>query len=324
MHLLDSLGTALDPPGAELPPRLRHRALRTAEAVADGPARRRRGLTGLVRSPWRRRLALAGALAAALTAALLTAQVTDFGRRPAASAAASEVLHGAAAAALTRPDVTVRDDQFVYVESFDSGVAIGPAGTRLETRHRDVWMSVDGTQDGLIRIDRTDIAVPGCRNGRQTQSKGGKSETTACRPVRGYLPDLPTDSDRMREYLYAHSSGGNPRDQQAFTTAADLIREAYLSPAALAAVFDAVAKIPGVDVVGDVTDQAGRHGVAVALDEVQGMRTELVFDKQTHAFLGVRAVMYRDSPADGLHKGDVFSSFAVLHVAVVDRAGQTP
>jgi hypothetical protein len=163
--------------------------------------------------------------------------------------------------------------------------------------------------------------LPGCRDGKQTQSKGGQSETTACTPLPGYVADLPTDAKAMLDYLYDHASGGNPRDQEAFTAAGDLIREAYLSPAALAAVFDAVARIPGVAVVGDVTDQAGRHGVAVALTEVQGMRTELIFDKTSHAFLGTRSVMVRDS--DGLHKGDVFESSAVLKVAIVDRVGQT-
>ncbi|MFI5914617.1 CU044_5270 family protein [Dactylosporangium sp. NPDC051541] len=316
MHLLHSLGAALDPPTPEPPARLRHRALR---AAAAGTA-----VAAPARSPWKRRFALAGGLAAAVTAGLLAVQVVDFGQRPAASASASEVLHGAAAEARSHPDVTVREDQFVYVESLSSGVAIGPGGAKLETQHRSVWMSVDGTRDGLIRNGDAGTAVPGCRDGQQTQSKGGKSETTACRPLRAYLRDLPTATDAMRKYLYEHAAGGNPEDQQAFTTAADLIREAYLSPAALAAVFDAVAKIPGVDVVGDVTDQAGRHGVAVALDEVQGMRTELIFDKESHAFLGVRSVMYRDSPGDGLHKGDVFSSSAVLKVAIVDQVGQEP
>ncbi len=40
--------------------------------------------------------------------------------------------------------------------------------------------------------------------------------------------------------------------------AASLIREAYLTPASLAAVVAAIAKIPGVRVTGEVTDEAGR------------------------------------------------------------------
>ncbi|WP_432979857.1 CU044_5270 family protein [Dactylosporangium sp. CA-233914] len=177
------------------------------------------------------------------------------------------------------------DDRFgrrrrEYVESLTSAVALKPEGTTLESGDRAVWLLVDGTRDGLIRTRGQDVPLPGCRDGKQTQSKGGgQSETVECSPLPVYVADLPTDAKAMLDYLYHHSSGGNPRDQQAFTTAADLIREAYLSPAALAAVFDAVARIQGVDVTGEVSDLAGRHGVAVALTQVQGMRTELIFDK---------------------------------------------
>jgi hypothetical protein len=127
----------------------------------------------------------------------------------------------------------------------------------------------------------------------------------------------PTDADRMLTYLYQQGSGTkNPRDQGAFDAAGDLIREAYLSPASLSAVFAALARIPGVTVVGDVTDEAGRTGVAVALTEVQGMRTELIFDRRSGAYLGERSVMVKDE--GGLKAGQVINATAVLKVAVVD------
>jgi hypothetical protein len=91
--------------------------------------------------------------------------------------------------------------------------------------------------------------------------------------------------------------------------------------ASLAAVFDAVARIPVVAVVGDVTDEAGRGGIAVALTEVQGDREELIFDRRTRAFLGERSVEVRDQ--DGLKAGQVLNSTAMLRVAIVDRVGQT-
>ncbi|WP_344620195.1 hypothetical protein [Dactylosporangium salmoneum] len=52
------------------------------------------------------------------------------------------------------------------------------------------------------------------------------------------------------------------------------------------------------------------------------MRTDLIFDRQTHAFLGTRSIMVRDE--DGLKQGDVTNSSAVLAVAIVDRVGQAP
>jgi hypothetical protein len=312
LHELRQFGAALDPADPQPPARLRHRVLHSAAR----PARRRR-------MP---RLVLAGGLAAVVTAGVLAAQVIGIGgHRPTASAAASDILHGAAEEARQQPAVPVRPDQFVYVQSIATNTAFTGNNAKPSTvkDRRAVWLSADGEHDGLVRTDERDTPLPGCRDGKQqTESKGGKSEVVDCTPLPGYVRDLPTKTDDMLDYLYEHSSGGNPRDQQAFTTAADLIREAYISPATLATVFDAVARIPGVAVAGDVTDEAGRHGVAVAITEVQGMRTELIFDKTSHAFLGTRSVMVRDS--DGLHKGDVFESSAVLRVAIVDRVGQTP
>ncbi|MGI5245398.1 CU044_5270 family protein [Dactylosporangium sp. CA-139066] len=308
---LKNFGAALDPADPEPPARLRHRVLSAAAA----PARRRR-------LP---RLALAGGLAAAITAGVLAAQVIGIGgHTPPASAAASEILHSAAEEARQQPVFEVRPEQFVYVESIGTNTNYGSPTSKpkLEKVHRTAWLSAGGERDGLVRSNNETFMIDGCQNGRQTQSKGGKSETTSCTPIPAYLAGLPTTADAMLDYLYTHSSGGNPRDQQAFTTAADLIRESYVPPAALAAVFEAVARIPGVDVVGDVTDDAGRPGVAVALTEVQGMRTELIFDKKNHGFLGTRSVMVRDQ--DGLRKGDIWASSAVLKVAIVDRAGQTP
>ncbi|MEV6494529.1 hypothetical protein AB0M20_38785, partial [Actinoplanes sp. NPDC051633] len=74
-------------------------------------------------------------------------------------------------------------------------------------------------------------------------------------------------------------------------------------------------RIPGVSVVGAVTDEAGRSGVAVARDEVQGSRVALIFDPRTYEYLGERVT-------DG--NGGILSSAAVLRSAVVSEAGRRP
>jgi hypothetical protein len=71
-----------------------------------------------------------------------------------------------------------------------------------------------------------------------------------------------------------------------------------------------------------MTDEAGRPGVALARDEVQGTLAELIFDPKTFVYLGERSVLTRDD--SGLRAGQTLNSTAVLKVAVVDRAGQTP
>jgi hypothetical protein len=329
LKALEELGMALDPAATTPPDQLRQRVL--TEAARPAPTRFALPRFALPRPAWR--LAVAGGMAAVLTAGILLTQVVQFGdQAPASSASAAQILQGAATQAQRQPTVAVRGDQFVYVESITSGLSQHQDGsneTESFAKNRQIWLSVDGTQDGVLRErprsgggDGQEIPLPGCRDGVISQSKGGKTYQSPCEPVGNYQGDLPTNTDEMLAYLYQRSGGTkNPREQEAFKAAGDLIHEAYLAPASLAAVFGAIAKIPGVTVVGDVTDEAGRTGVAVSLTEVQGQRSELIFDRRSFAFLGERSVQVRDQ--DGLKAGQVAFSVAVLKVAIVDQAGQS-
>ncbi|WP_203975254.1 CU044_5270 family protein [Planotetraspora silvatica] len=334
LKTLDDLGTALDPASASPPERLRRRVL--AETAREtGRAGFRLPRLTMPTMGWR--IAAAGGLAAALTAGVLTTQVVNVGGNPPAStaSAAVRILQGAASEARNRPAVAVRGDQFVYAESITTAIGMsqgqgsGPGDMTVISQRRQAWLSVDGTQDGMIRERPGSgggtakvMEMPGCRDGIRVWDKGGKVGTQPCEPEAHYRRDLPTDADGMlAELRRAGGDTRNPRDQDAFNAAGDLIREAYIAPASLAAVFDAVARIPGVTVVGEVTDEAGRTGVAVALTQVQGSRTELIFDARTHAFLGERSTQVRNQ--DGLKAGQVLDSTAVLKIAIVDRAGQT-
>ncbi|MGW4500708.1 CU044_5270 family protein [Micromonospora sp. NPDC004336] len=328
---LDELGAALDAGGATPPARLRHRVL----SEAARPTRFRAPRFATPRFGWR--LAAVGGMAAVLTAGVLVTQVMPRGDRPpaATASAAERILAGAADQARRGPAVAVRGDQFVYVESVAATLSRNeaePGPGTIRPEQRMVWLSADGTGDGLIRTRPEagnagweSVEVAGCRDGLRKPPRSGqkKAAPEPCDPSPAHRPDLPTDADAMLAYLYRNASGTkNPRDQQAFTAAADLIRETHLPPASLAAVFGAVAKIPGVTVVGDVTDGAGRAGVALALTQVQGMRTELIFDRVSHAYLGERSVLVRDQ--DGMKAGQQINSVAVLRVGIVDRAGQLP
>ena len=125
----------------------------------------------------------------------------------------------------------------------------------------------------------------------------------------------------MLVYLYQHSTGSNPPDQQAFITAGDLIRDNYLRPAALAAVFRAVAKIPGVTVVHGAVTADGRRGIAV--QRIFGGRSQqLIFDPATHVFIGEREVTI--GPFAQLKAGAVLNSTTILRIAIVNQAGQQP
>jgi len=229
------------------------------------------------------------------------------------SPAATQMLLAAASTALTAPKVAVRGDQFVFVESLvaraGTSVEGGKATTTVVPARRQVWLSASGERPGLLR---------------ERPASGGAWDST---PLDGpnatpaYRADVPTDVDAALKFLYANSHGGNPADQQAFITVGDLIRESYLKAESLSAVFAATAKIPGVTLVDDVSDAAGRRGVAVSRTH-DGIRHELIFDKTTSAFLGERQIVVKDLPH--LANGTVLDSTAVLRTAIVERPGQTP
>lgn len=100
-----------------------------------------------------------------------------------------------------------------------------------------------------------------------------------------------------------------------------LIRQSYLRPAALAALFNAVTEIPGVSVADHAVNAVGQQGVAVQ-QVYRGISQQLIFNPRTYAFIGEREVAVNAS--SGLKAGTVLDSTAILGLAVADHAGQLP
>jgi hypothetical protein len=312
---LQDFGRDLDQEILGPSPELRHRVLRE---FAEPPKRTRRRMT---RFRIARRLAIAGGLAVALAAALLIAPTLPWwSGAPTISARAAQILKRAALTARHQPILTARPSQFVFVETLEAGAEIsvsrsGHTSVTILRDLREAWLSVSGTRSGLLREQPRSSPLPGHPTGAwQTITLTGPQQPA-------YLSGLPTSADAMLGYLYRNSQGQNPPDQQAFITAGDLIRESYLRPASLAALFEAVAKIPGVMVVHGAVTVNGTRGIAVQRT-FQGDSYQLIFDPRTYAFIGERQVMVRALP--GIKVGTVMDFTAVLRVAIVDHAGQQP
>jgi len=284
LDLLRRWGTQLDPSGTIPPPALRVRVL------SRRPALMRRPVVA-PRIAWS--LALSAGLALAITGGALWAQdhhgarVPQRGSAPApATVTGTQALHNAAMVVGQRPVAAPRADQFVFTEkvSVGDGRVVSSDG-RVTTEHgvvqvRQVWSSVDGTRDGLIKgraatgtgWSFTDI-VPACRGGRMplVGTDGmivpGQFEPMRCQPVPAFLPGLPTDAQAMLAWLYTNGGsarvGAPDRSATAFNAAFDLIERYYLTPAMKAALFEALSRLPGVTVQTDVVDLAGRHGLGV-------------------------------------------------------------
>ncbi|MGC4809359.1 CU044_5270 family protein [Micromonospora sp. DT228] len=246
----------------------------------------------------------AASVAASLAAVLILAPDRLGGSTPAARADAAQVLRNAAAAALELPDVNPRPHQFVYSRSQE-----GP-------EIRESWQSVDGVRDGLLietaTDGRTEIILPGCRNGRSAVTRGDQvvpGETERCVPTPAYRADMPTDAAAMRAFLTKNRSG-EPGDANA--AGKDLLyylSEGYLRPRSRAALYEAAAATPGLRAVEHAKDGAGRSGIGITWSSTGGPgQIVLVFHPETYAFLGV---------------GGSAGSSAVLALAIVDRVGQT-
>ncbi|MFD9204626.1 CU044_5270 family protein, partial [Streptomyces anthocyanicus] len=185
---------------------------------------------------------------------------------------------------------TVRAGQFIYIESVVADTHVRTVDDKSslvgeELHKRQIWESADGVEGWLI-----DPAVNDSPEGETLtlpDEQGNTPKAHLGSPSYDYLAELTTDPDALLAKIYKETKGqGNTPDQQAFTTIGDLLTESYPPPELYSALFETAAKIPGVVVVDDAVDAAGRHGVAVArLDETSGQREEWIFDKKTHVYL---------------------------------------
>ncbi|WP_327331417.1 CU044_5270 family protein [Streptomyces anulatus] len=235
--------------------------------------------------------------------------------------AVAEISGAAARAELPEPG----PGQFLYVRSEVSWL-VSWEGTDGKNRSyvdeihpREVWMSPDGDKGWLMEpykeaVDRDGITLDDPEGGGRTLNS----------PSYDYLRTLPTDPGLLLKKIYDETGGmGNGPDQQAFSTIGDLLREQVVPPKLAAGLYRAAARIPGVVLLDDSVDAAGRHGVAIArTDEADGARTEWIFDRETYTYLGERTVQTRD--AEGIEAGTVRGRTAVTDRAVVDAVKQRP
>ncbi|MDQ7802260.1 CU044_5270 family protein [Amycolatopsis sp. A133] len=270
MQLLrDFAGPAGLPAAGDL---ARKRAELITAATARRPARRR----------WVWGSAAAAGLAAAVTAVVALspgATIVPPGPAPRPVTDPVSILYTAAAKARALPDVEPRPDQFLYTR------------TRLaDGRENEFWASADGTHDGFQVLFGHESDIAGCRNGRRVQQEGrGRTVTHRCTPHPAAHPELPTDADAMLAYLHKSTYGEGD-------TLHDLGNEVvalaggYLRPAARAALYEAVAKVPGLVARADAQGAAGRPVLGITWNSTTehaiSNQDEFLFDPATFAYLG--------------------------------------
>ena len=137
--------------------------------------------------------------------------------------------------------------------------------------------------------------------------------------VPAYRADLPTTAAGMRELLYPSGYGiGHRAGKAAFDNASDVLQDTFVRPAVLAALFEAMATIHGVEVVPDAVNIVGERGVAIGFTD-QGTRNEWLFDPHTYRVIGERQVRVA-----GGRDGAVVYTAAQLESAVVAHLRERP
>jgi hypothetical protein len=356
-----------DLPGADAPEarRLLHGIMQVpaSEHWSACPRRRPRGLV------------LTVAAGAATAAAGVTALAAGLLSGPAGTAlpgAASGPPSAATVAALHKLSlVAARQSaaappgpgQFQYTSSVGINQACTVARLYFCVNYREqreIWIGADGS--GRIRETASDPTFPAAKDRHNWIALGKPKLLTGPSDDHfgpGGLVDgptdlskLPTDPAQLAALISSRKiEGGPPGPAEDFVQVGDLLRESDASPALRAALFKVAAGIPGVKLLGTVTDSDGRSGIAIAFphsasnepspmpsasaspsatsspsaspgpgDGSQGtVLNELIFDPDTSGLLAEQTVLVRP---DGSTKLLGYSDY--LLSGVVDSVSDVP
>ncbi|MGI5456448.1 CU044_5270 family protein [Streptomyces sp. CA-249302] len=251
-------------------------------------------------SPRRRFAVIAVPVAAAVVIAAVVVGTKGSGTAT-TDPEAVDLLNRIAAVAATRKAVSVRDDQYLYVRT-EGFMKFSDQDVR--TLRESSWTAVDGKRLGLRRITVLNGPPFRPRDPFSSYSRGTHEMRLNPDPnVTTFreLEALPTDPDALLRKIY-----GDTKDDrgQALERIGDLLADATLLPELDAALYRAAAKVPGVSVVANAEDYAGRSGVGLAFKGSEG-REVWVFGKADLTYLGS-------------------GTEALLDVGVADKAGVTP
>jgi hypothetical protein len=273
---------------------------------------------------------------------------------------AAAALHEAADAA--RAQDGIPPGQYLYVRSDNSSLALGALPVDSSDPEafldccdaflpqvRELWL---GDEPGDAELRERTAGPPEFLSEaeRERWIALGRPELEAKTPFSGILAgipprawyggplDLPSDADAIYEEFEDTAEGdtrepGVPSDVHVRTAMfhhlSDVLREARATPEQRGAAFEALARVPGLTLVGEVTDHLGRRGAGIALDVVDNepsgflYRYVLVFDPETADLLEERREVLPGNRYRGLPAG-MIEAYATYEYAVVETLGERP
>lgn len=262
------------------------------------------------------------------------------GRDRGTDAAAAAVLNEVADVAAGGAPPAVGPGEFVYTRSKDTYMATTVLAdnqhvTALVSHDREIWIGSDGS--GRLRVrsgkpfflgerdrqnweeaGRPELGESGVSD--QTFGPGGLSATD--------FSSYPREADDLYERIRHDAQGaGDSLDSEMLVLVGDLLRETAAPPELRAALFRVAARIPGVELIGDVEDPVGREGIAVGRESDDGgylERIELIFDPDTSELLAERQLLLEEVDWVDAEPGTVIGWAVYLDNGVTNSVDEKP
>jgi hypothetical protein len=226
----------------------------------------------------------------------------------------------------------------------------------------ETWWALDGETRTRTTSGRPRFLTPAERaawvaagrpklnvlNSTSTENPGTSDRSDGWLPMTyEQIIELPTDPARLTDVLSERLYAGQPNgscsvppgwvgpcphrpvtDVDRFGAIVFLVTN-YPLPAELrSALYQALTRLDGIELTGEITDLAGRRGVGVTIGSPDRSRvprrTVLIFDPATGRLLGSRSVLAAEVPGWRLTPATVMEETAFLETAVVDSPTARP
>ena len=297
------------------------------------------------RKPSRRTILVLTSVAAAVA---IVAGTIAFGVGPTggASAQAAVVLNTAAKATEILPDPVLRAGQYLAIATVEESLTYGSAPADQDpngpnrspgfifpsritlyapANRNDQWAEVRTYARPTILFGDEATRAAGLKAAQQWASKsegirhGSADSFAEGSPVDSMVLGLPLDPAALVKYLYATRQGGSASaDEDAMVRIIDILRTGLAPADKRAALFRALALIPGVEVTKQQATLNGQVGVALGRqDPSRDYRAEIIVDPKTGNMIGEREVLTQ--PRGDVPSGTVIKSTSVS-VSIVNRA----
>jgi len=297
---------------------------------------------------------LAALVAAALAIAIVVPTMWSDGPTG-TSLAAAQVLHAVALVAEDQPHTSIPARGYRYTKSEDAYRVYYDACSLPSTKQltcpapppddwefsvlvphiREIWVAADGS--GRLLVESGEPRFLGPRDEAAWEAAGSPELDRSGTSDESFGPDglsytdfseYSTEPDELYDQIRSKAEGYGPStDAEMLVIVGDLLRETVAPPQLRAALFRVAARIPGVELVGEVTDPAGRRGVAVARtsDDAGFLeRNELVFDPETSELLAERQVLLERVDWIDAKPGTVIGYAVYLNSGLVDATSDRP